>query len=52
MLICCLCLVTVALSWATWRRNQVFETQMTYWSDTLDKAPSPRTALNLGVQYM
>ena len=44
----------VALSFAmlTYKRNEVFATNETYWRDVVDKAPSARSHLNLGVALM
>lgn len=44
--------VFLALCLLTWRRNDVFATPIRYWTDVIDKAPSSRAHLNLGVALM
>jgi tetratricopeptide (TPR) repeat protein len=42
----------VAFSGLTLERNRVFDTWGTYWTDVVDKAPSWRSHLNLGVHFL
>lgn len=42
----------LALSLLTLRRNRVFATDLTYWSDVVSKAPSARAYLNYGLAMM
>lgn len=42
----------LALSAATYQRNEAFATSKTYWADVLAKAPSPRAYLNHGLALM
>lgn len=42
----------LVLAVLTWRRNEVFATPIRYWTDVIEKAPSARAHLNLGVALM
>ncbi|WP_161813664.1 glycosyltransferase family 39 protein [Steroidobacter agaridevorans] len=45
-------LILVALSWATYQRNLVYETEVAFWEDTAARNPeSSRAANNLGMAY-
>lgn len=45
-------LLVVALSWATYQRNGIYETEITFWQDTAARNPaSARAANNLGMAY-
>ncbi|WP_129645397.1 glycosyltransferase family 39 protein [Peristeroidobacter agariperforans] len=45
-------LILVALSWTTYQRNLVYETEIAFWEDTAARNPaSSRAANNLGMAY-
>ncbi|HEY5760045.1 MAG TPA: glycosyltransferase family 39 protein [Steroidobacter sp.] len=45
-------LILVALSWATYQRNLIYETEVSFWEDTAARNPeNSRAANNLGMAY-
>ncbi len=45
-------LMLVALSWATYQRNQIYQTEVSFWEDTAARNPdNSRAANNLGMAY-
>jgi tetratricopeptide (TPR) repeat protein len=47
-----LVLVLISLSALTWKRNLVYQTSESYWTDVLQKAPSSRAHVNYGLTQM
>jgi protein O-mannosyl-transferase len=45
-------LVVATLALTTHKRNRIFETWTTYWSDTVQKSPSWRSHTNMGWQHL
>lgn len=52
MLLAAVGVLLAALSWATYQRNRVYETEITFWQDAVARNPdNSRAANNLGMAY-